>query len=128
MKLRYLTFAFFEPSNIMCSNRWANPVRPARSFFEPTWYHEFTWTIGSLRSTCRITWSPLGNVYFSNASLGTSGEGALAWARRRLPRGARTSVRNSARKRIKQRSKDYTQSAAAAFHAEVNGGVTEFEL
>ena len=28
---------FFEPLNIMCSNRWANPVRPGRSFFDPTW-------------------------------------------------------------------------------------------
>jgi hypothetical protein len=27
---------FFEPLNIMCSNRWAKPVRPARSFFDPT--------------------------------------------------------------------------------------------
>ena len=27
---------FFEPSNITCSNRWANPVRPASSSFDPT--------------------------------------------------------------------------------------------
>ena len=24
----------------MCSKKWANPVRPGRSFFDPTWYHE----------------------------------------------------------------------------------------
>jgi hypothetical protein len=28
---------FLEPLNIMCSKRCANPVRPARSFFDPTW-------------------------------------------------------------------------------------------
>jgi hypothetical protein len=33
---------FCEPLNIMCSNRCANPVRPGRSFFEPTWYHTAT--------------------------------------------------------------------------------------
>ena len=27
---------FFEPLNIRCSNRCANPVRPGFSFFEPT--------------------------------------------------------------------------------------------
>jgi hypothetical protein len=27
---------FFEPLNIMCSNRCAKPVRPGRSFFDPT--------------------------------------------------------------------------------------------
>ena len=27
---------FFEPLNIMCSKRWANPVRPGFSFFDPT--------------------------------------------------------------------------------------------
>ena len=30
---------FFDPLNIMCSNRWAKPVRPGRSSFDPTWYH-----------------------------------------------------------------------------------------
>ena len=25
-----------DPLNIMCSKRWAKPLRPARSFFEPT--------------------------------------------------------------------------------------------
>src|SRR6266542_3739154 len=72
----------------MCSKRCANPVRPGRSFFEPTWNHSFTCTIGSLRSTCRITCSPFGSVNFSNASFGVSAEadarcavaGAVAFA------------------------------------------------
>ena len=54
----------------MCSNRCAKPVRPGFSFFEPTWNHWFTCTIGSLRSTCRMTCRPLGSVYFSNSSFG----------------------------------------------------------
>src|SRR5215470_4952285 len=66
----------------MCSKRCANPVRPGLSFLDPTWYHWFTCTIGSLRSTCRITWSPLGSVYFSNSSFGAApvvaAEGAAA--------------------------------------------------
>jgi hypothetical protein len=37
---------FLEPLNIMCSKRCANPVRPARSFFEPTWYVTERCTIG----------------------------------------------------------------------------------
>ena len=61
----------------MCSNRWAKPVRPGRSFFEPTWYQTFTATIGVEWSSCRITCRPLGSVYFSN---GTAGSGAAARA------------------------------------------------
>ena len=37
---------FFEPLNIMCSNRWAKPVRPGFSFFDPTWYQISACTIG----------------------------------------------------------------------------------
>ena len=55
----------------MCSKRCANPVRPGFSFFEPTWNHWFTWTIGSFRSTWRMTCSPFGSVYFSNSIFGT---------------------------------------------------------
>ena len=25
------------PRNIMCSKKWAKPVKPGRSFFDPTW-------------------------------------------------------------------------------------------
>ena len=68
----------------MCSNRCAKPVRPGFSFFEPTWNHWFTWTIGSLRSTCRITCRPLGSVYFSNSIFGMAdAAGACAWPARR---------------------------------------------
>src|SRR6476659_9712333 len=64
----------------MCSKRWANPVRPACSFFEPTWNHWLTLTIGSLRSTWRMTSSPFGRVYFSNSIFGASAGGAGAEA------------------------------------------------
>ena len=37
---------FFEPLNIMCSNRCAKPVRPGFSFLEPTWYQTDRCTIG----------------------------------------------------------------------------------
>ena len=68
----------------MCSKRCAKPVRPGFSFLDPTWNHWFTCTIGSLRSTCRMTWSPFGSVYFSNSILGTDegdaeAAGAGAW-------------------------------------------------
>src|SRR5262249_2115086 len=62
---KYLPGAFFDPSNISCSKRCAKPVRPGFSFLEPTWNHSLTWTIGSLRSTCRMTWSPLDRTNFS---------------------------------------------------------------
>src|SRR4029079_13668066 len=39
----------------MCSKRWAKPVRPGRSFFEPTWYQRLTATRGRLRSRGKTT-------------------------------------------------------------------------
>ena len=57
----------------MCSKRCAKPVRPGFSFFEPTWNHWLTWTIGSLRSTCRISCRPFGSMYFSNSIFGAAG-------------------------------------------------------
>ena len=76
----------------MCSKRCAKPVRPGFSFFEPTWYHWFTWTIGSFRSTWRMTWRPLGSVYFSNSIFGTAERTRPARrpGRRRPPRTGRT--------------------------------------
>src|SRR5262245_56673743 len=71
---------FFEPWNIMCSKRCAKPVRPGRSFLEPTWYQRLTWTIGSFRSTCRMTCRPLGSVYFSNSTFGTAPAAAAGGA------------------------------------------------
>ena len=35
-----------RPWKSMCSNRCAKPVRPGRSFFEPTWYQRLTATSG----------------------------------------------------------------------------------
>ncbi|OGF24734.1 MAG: hypothetical protein A2V63_12270 [Candidatus Eisenbacteria bacterium RBG_19FT_COMBO_70_11] len=61
-----------EPWNIMCSNRWAKPVRPAVSLAGPTWYQRLTPTIGSRVSRRRITSRPFLSVYFSNPRL-TSG-------------------------------------------------------
>jgi hypothetical protein len=75
-KPKYSSGACSEPWNIRCSNRWAKPVRPGFSFFEPTWNHWLTLTIGSLRSTCRMTVSPFGSVYCSNSILGASAAGA----------------------------------------------------
>src|SRR5215204_3013767 len=45
----------------MCSKRCANPVRPARSFADPTWYHRFTATSGAVWSSESVTNNPFGN-------------------------------------------------------------------
>jgi len=55
----------------MCSNKWAKPVLPGRSFFEPTWYQTLTATIGVERSSCRMICKPLGSWYFSKAISGS---------------------------------------------------------
>ena len=36
---------------MMCSKRCANPVRPGFSRADPTWYHAFTATSGTLWSS-----------------------------------------------------------------------------
>ena len=46
----------------MCSKKWAKPVRPGRSFFEPTWYHIWRCTIGVEWSSRKTTVMPLGSV------------------------------------------------------------------
>src|SRR5918999_1310013 len=51
----------------MCSNRCANPVRPGRSFAEPTWYQRFTATMGAVWSSESVTNSPFGS---RNVSIG----------------------------------------------------------
>src|SRR5215207_10625664 len=51
----------------MCSKRWAKPVRPGRSFADPTWYQRFTATIGAVWSSDSVTNSPFGN---ENVSIG----------------------------------------------------------
>src|ERR1700720_3998938 len=61
-----------EPSNIMCSNKCAKPVRPGNSFAGPTWYQIFVETSGSRWSSDRITTSPFASVYFSNLIAGSA--------------------------------------------------------
>ncbi len=53
---------FLEPLNIMCSKKCAKPVRPGFSFFDPTWYHSSTWTMGVDLSWCSTTTMPLGST------------------------------------------------------------------
>src|SRR4029078_11871781 len=54
----------------MCSNRCANPVRPGRSFFEPTWYQRLIATSGAEWSSLRTTRRPLSRWYCSRARIG----------------------------------------------------------
>src|SRR5580692_11763904 len=72
---RYLKWAFSptcsEPSNIMCSKRWAKPVRPGRSLSGPTWYQRSTATSGRRWSSWVRTTRPLGMTNFSYLRSGT---------------------------------------------------------
>ncbi len=52
------TGTFSEPLNIRCSNRCAKPVRPFRSFRDPTLYATATDTTGAARSGETITRRP----------------------------------------------------------------------
>ena len=65
----------------MCSNRWANPLRPGTSSPLPTWYQTLTATSGTLWSGARITSSPFGSLYFSTSMRGSP----PAWARAASP-------------------------------------------
>ena len=56
--------------NIMCSNRWAKPERPAGSSLEPTPYQTCTVTFDVERSSAVTTFSPLARVRVSNFSGG----------------------------------------------------------
>ncbi|MBP1769484.1 MAG: hypothetical protein H6P96_102 [Candidatus Aminicenantes bacterium] len=47
-----------------CSKRWAKPVLPATSFFEPTWYQTLKATMGALWSSWTIKVNPLSRVNF----------------------------------------------------------------
>ena len=48
-----------------CSNRWAKPVLPTSSSFEPTWYQTLTAAMGIEWSSCRMTSKPFDSVNFS---------------------------------------------------------------
>src|SRR4026207_1853278 len=49
----------------MCATKCAKPVRPSRSFPEPTWYQRLTATIGAVRSSESVTRRPLLRRYVS---------------------------------------------------------------
>src|SRR4051812_8017291 len=66
----------FEPENIMCSKRCANPLRPGVWLAAPTWYQTSTATCGSRWSSLRITVSPFGSTYFSNLISGSAAAAA----------------------------------------------------
>src|SRR5687767_4679979 len=61
---------FSEPLNIMCSKRWANPVRPLRSSRDPTLYVTAIDTTGATWSSAIITRSPFCNFVSVNVTLG----------------------------------------------------------
>src|SRR5688572_13715916 len=61
---------FLDPLNIMCSNRWAKPVRPGFSSLDPTWYHTSTCTMGVEWSGDSTTVSPFGSVMSSYCNRG----------------------------------------------------------
>src|SRR6266571_1056693 len=84
--------ACLVPENIMCSNRWANPLRPGVWLAAPTWYPTFTETCGRRWSSLRMTASPLGSRYFSNLS-----SGSLARAGSAQSAAAKTRTRRSKR-------------------------------
>src|SRR5207249_3639580 len=71
---------FRDPWNITCSNRWAKPVLPATSCFEPTLYQRLTATTGASRSTAMIRRSPLARRSSVNDTVGWLGIGrAGSW-------------------------------------------------
>src|SRR5689334_15579350 len=53
---------FLVDLNMMCSNRWAKPLRLGGSFFDPTLYQTWTAVVG-LEASCNVTTRrPLGSV------------------------------------------------------------------
>src|SRR5262249_23243884 len=89
---------FSEPLNIRCSKRWAKPVLPLGSCFEPTPYQIETATTGALRSVCTTTRRPLSRVncsYGMSTSLASSpgdAGAACAPARGSVPTAAKASA------------------------------------
>src|SRR4029077_4303811 len=66
--------------NIRSSNRGAKPVRPVFSRAEPTWYHMFVETSGTVWSSWRITVRPFESVNSVYGSSIFEGAGAGACA------------------------------------------------
>src|SRR5215213_3406127 len=67
-----------EPWNITCSNRWAKPVFPLTSCFEPTLYQTFTAATGARWSSEMISRRPLGRRVCVKSTLGTGTDSMLA--------------------------------------------------
>src|SRR5207253_7079090 len=78
------SFACLLPLNIMCSNRWANPLRPGVWLAAPTWYQMSTATWGRRWSSLRITVRPFGSLYFSNLISGSVARAANARVREQI--------------------------------------------
>ena len=72
--------AFFEPWNIMCSNRCAKPVLLCSSSREPTSYVTATAIVGDAWSGFITTTSPLSSVAFWISSAISSGRSGAAAA------------------------------------------------
>ena len=66
---------FREPWNITCSKRWAKPVLPSTSCFEPTSYQRLIATTGASRSTEMIRRRPLASRSSVKDTVGTLGIG-----------------------------------------------------
>ena len=60
-----------EPWNITCSKRWAKPVLPGCSCFEPTSYQTLIATTGARWSSATIRRRPLGSRSSLKATVGT---------------------------------------------------------
>src|SRR5689334_16582906 len=78
----------FEPLNIMCSKRWANPLRFSGSLAGLAWYQRFTEASGGRWSSARITVSPFFSLYFWWGILGSVG------AARAIPASASAATRD----------------------------------
>src|SRR6185295_3271630 len=84
-----------EPWNITGSNRWAKPVLPATSCFEPTLYQTFTAATGARWSSEMISRSPLGRRDWLKSTLGTGIAGMLTQRARQGANGPRLGLRRA---------------------------------
>ena len=69
----------------MCSKKWAKPVSPCRSFFDPTWYVRQTVVRGAAGSWLRATFRPFASRYDSTGSCGVGESAARKTATLLLP-------------------------------------------
>src|SRR3954451_13583562 len=71
----------FDPENIMCSNRCANPLFPGVWLAAPTWYQTSTAICGRRWASLRVTVSPFGSWDFWNLISGSDARAANTSAR-----------------------------------------------